>query len=425
MTAYRPLRNVRILAFESAFSLPSGTRTLADLGAQVVRVGRPDIVAGPLTTQADGGRINKPALSIDLQTEAGRELTRRLVMASDAVCNNYRPRVMKRFALDYEALRKIKPDVIVLQLSGYGSGGPWGDFPAYGPSVEAAGGLNSLTGDESELPMRIGSGVFADQVGGRYAALALVAALERRRRTGEGQFLDVSMYEGIVHLIGEYIIAAALSQAPPRRYGNRDPLFAPQGVYPCAGEDEWVALSVETDDQWRALCRLLTDPRLQDPQMETAEERRCRADVIDAAIADWTGRHPKLEAAEMLQRAGIPGGPVQKVQDAPLDPQLEARGAFRAVRHRPPVLGYAAHPHLTLPWIVRGRGRPPLEDARYDGQDNVRILKKWLGLAPSEIKRLRAEGALLPIKRVEVTRDGAGLGRLDPEFAQRLGLPLE
>jgi crotonobetainyl-CoA:carnitine CoA-transferase CaiB-like acyl-CoA transferase len=436
-----------VLAFEAAFSLPAGTRTLAELGAEVVRVSRPARVSGNYITIVDGGGLSKPSLALDLKHEQARTLARRLAARADAVCNNFRPSVMKRYGLDYTALRAVKPDIIVLQMSGYGTPGPWQDFPAYGPSVEAAGGMNALIGRPDDPPVRVGSGVFADQVGGRYAALALIAALEHRRRTGDGQYIDLSMAEGITHLLGDKILSAARTGRLPERRGNRDALIAPQGVYPCKDEggrtrsardgdevaerdtthpsDSWVALSVRTDAEWRALRDLLDDPMLCDPALECVEARRRAHDAIDAAIAAWTRRHTKDAAAALLQERGIPAGPAQKTSDLPLDPHLAARGAFSLVRHQRPILGHGAHPHLTTPWQATGLARHQLTDIRDDGQDSARILKRWLGLPPREVARLQECGALLPPTPLLVQEPPVPANTpVDPEFGARLGLDL-
>src|SRR5579883_2742348 len=228
MPGWMPLRGVRVLAFEGAFSLPSGTRLLADLGAEVVRVGRPGGEYGSYIGVIDGIGLNKRSITVDLRTPEGNAVARRLVEKADMVCNNFTPRVMKQFGLDEPALRAIKPDLITLQLSGYGSPGPWQDFQAFGPSTEAAAGMNALMGMPADPPMRVGSGVFADQASGRFTAQALLDALEHRRRTGEGCCLDLSMTECIISLLGASIVYAARTGQAPARTGNRDPLAAPQ-----------------------------------------------------------------------------------------------------------------------------------------------------------------------------------------------------
>lgn len=398
MGEFRPLRGIRILSFEAAFSLPAGTRTLAELGAEVVAVGRPARVSGDYITVVDGNALSKQSLAVNLQHAEGLAIARRLAAEADAVCNNFRPRVLKKYGLDAATLRASRPDLIWLQLSGYGTPGPWEDFPAYGPSVEAAGGMNKLSGEACDPPVRVGSGVFADQASGRYAALALIAALDRRRRTGMGQEIDLSMYESIVHLLGDRIVSFAARDVLPTRRGNRDALHAPQGIYPCAGVDQWLAVTVESDAQWRALRDLLCDARLSDATLEDVEQRQRSHDAIDAALSAWTREREKNDAARLLQERGIPAGPVQTPGDLTRDPHLAARDAFATVRHDRPLAGEDAHDHLTTPWTAVGFSRHRLRDAPGDGSANVPVLRRWLGLSAREVKQLERAGALLPFR---------------------------
>jgi benzylsuccinate CoA-transferase BbsF subunit len=420
---YQPLRGVRILAFEIAFSLPAGTRTLAELGAEVVRVSPPTRGFGNYISVVDGVFLAKPSISINLQQEEGREVARRLVEKADVVCSNFVPGVMERFGLGADDLLALRYDLIVLQLSGYGTPGPWQDFPAYGPSVEAAGGMNYLMGRPTHPPVRVGSGVFADQLSGRYAALALIAALERRRATGRGQYIDLSMYESIVHLLGHHALGAAASGRLSRRLGNRDPVFAPQGIYPCAGEDEWLALTVKDDARWQALVHLIGDERLKKSELAGAEGRREHHDEIDHAIADWTRLRTKTEAVEALQASGIAAAPVQKPEDLLLDRHLKERAAFQTIEHEKPILGYRAHPHNASQWLVQGLGRPALSDIRFGGPDNAAVLGAWIDMDAAEVERLEASGALLPAQHTHVQDRPPPPGAGTPDFGHRLGLP--
>lgn len=387
-----------MLSFEAAFSLPAATRTLADLGAEVIRIAPPEPAEGRRGLESflndQDVRINKSTLALNLSHEEGRDLARRLVVHADVVCSNLRPGVMQRFGLGYPELRAIRSDTIVLQLSGYGAPGPWQDYPALGPATEAAGGLNWMIGDESYPPMRVGSDIYADQIAGRYAVLAILSALQRRRRTGAGQFIDLSMHEGVVHLLGDIVLRAARTGRTPERAGNRDPLIAPQGIYSCAGRDEWVAISVVTDAQWQALRELLANPLMCEPALESVEGRRRHHDQIDAAIGDWTRDRAKDDVAQMLQQRGIPAGPVRRPPDIPSDPQFAARGFLQEVRHRKPQFGETSHKHLTLPWRVAGFDRPRMSDPKGEGADNATVLQSWLGLSKRDVKRLEKIGAL-------------------------------
>jgi crotonobetainyl-CoA:carnitine CoA-transferase CaiB-like acyl-CoA transferase len=420
---YRPLRGLRVLSFEAAFSLPAATRVLAELGAEIVRVGRPVGDFPAYTHRTDGSAINKGSVSIDLRNDEGRRLALRLAAKADVVCNNFRPHVMPAAGLGYEALRAARPDIIVLQLTGYGVPGPWQGFPAFGPSVEAVAGMDAAIGGPNDPPMKVGSGVNADQSAGRYTVLAVLMALQRRRETGEGRYIDLSMYEAMTHLLGDQVLGAAATGCPPAKLGNRSALCAPQGIYTCAGEDEWVALSVCSDEQWRTLCDLVGAPSLSRLREAGAAERAAMHDAIDVTLNGWTSTQNKDDLAMLLQRHGVPSAPVNKAADMPFDPQLRFRGAYQDVTHPEPVLGYAAHPHLTLAWMTVGRQRPPLEDAHPEGSDNRPLLRSWLGLTAAEVRRLEQAGALLPVRTVAVTQGIRVIGApVDAGFAERLGL---
>jgi crotonobetainyl-CoA:carnitine CoA-transferase CaiB-like acyl-CoA transferase len=421
---YLPLRGVRVLAFETAYSLPAGTRTLAELGAEVVRVAAPARGFGVYISVVDGVFLNKACIGIDLANADGLALARRLIGAADVVVSNFTAEVMPKFGLGPEDLLRLKPDLIVLQLTGYGVPGPWQAFPAYGPSVEAAGGMNRLSGNEADPPVRIGSGVFADQLSGRFAALALIAALHRRRETGRGQYVDVSMYESIVTLLGHYVLSAARSgRAMPPRHGNRDPSIAPQGIYPCAGTDEWIAISVRSDPEWQAFAALVGGG-LASARFATLEGRLSAHDEIDGLIAGWTRGQEKLALAEQLQAAGVAAGPVHKVSDLPFDPHLAARGFFQAIEHGQPLYGYAAHPHPTTPWVAAGRPRARLRDIRFAGYDNEAVLGAWLSLPAEDVRALEAAGALFRASNIEARDPNPAPGAPhDSDFAARLGLP--
>jgi CoA:oxalate CoA-transferase len=248
LRTYKPLSGIKILSFELAFSLPAGTRALHDLGADVVRVSPPERQQDRYISVIDGVFHGKSCIAIDLTKEQGRDLAWQLAMQADVVCNNFRPHVMAKYNLDDKRLRRTKPELICLQLSGYGTPGPWSDFPAFGPSTEAAGGMNRLMVDESETPFRISSGVFADQLSGRYAALAITAALQNRQESGKGATIDLSMTACITHLLGEAMTKASLQDNMPEFRGNRDPRFVPQGIYRAEGSNEWISISITDDD---------------------------------------------------------------------------------------------------------------------------------------------------------------------------------
>ncbi len=421
---YRPLRGIRVLSFEIAFSLPAGTRTLAELGAEVVRVAGPARAAGTYIGVVDGVYLSKPCVGINLKHDSGRDIARRLVGQADVVCYNFTPETMRAFGLAPNDLVTLKPGLIVLQLTGYGEPGPWATYPAYGPSTEAAGGLNVLMGNETDDPVRIGSGVFSDQLAGRFAAVALLAALERRRQTGEGAIIDLSMTEAITTLLGGQIVGAHRTGERPARIGNRDAVYAPQGIYPAAGENEWIAITVKDDRAWKALSELTGAPELRDTGLETVGARHEAHDAIDRAVAEWTAMQDKHALAAQLQAAGVTAAPVRKPFDHHFDAHLKERGILQNVEHEAPVLGYMAHPYARIPWRVEGQATLPLTDFRYTGHDNALVLRRWLGINTTETKRLTIEGALFDSGSLTVADRPAAPGvPVDKDAGERLGLP--
>jgi crotonobetainyl-CoA:carnitine CoA-transferase CaiB-like acyl-CoA transferase len=316
----------------------------------------------------------------------------------------------------------------VLQLTGFGTPGPWQEFPAYGPAVEALGGINAMMGEPGEPPQRIGSSVFADTLAGRYAALALCAALLRRDVTGRGEYIDLSMYECVVSVVGDAVARAARTGTAPPRLNNRSESAAPEGIYPAEGVDEWVAITVADDAQWAALRGLIGDPALDDRSYDGLDGRRRGHDAIDAVISRWTRARSKVEAAESLQEAGVAAGPVQKPRDLPVDPQYDAGGFFQMVRHRQPILGYSSHPHMRLPARFVGHARANLTDHQPEGSAAERILRSWLSATDDRIRQLRGANAfgdaraVIPAGTPRPWWFGARDAHHDPDYAERLGL---
>lgn len=420
---YKPLDGVRILSFEIAFALPAGTLPLSDLGAEVVRVSPPSgNWFGRFISLTDGVSHGKPCICIDLKKEKGAQIAFDLAMQADVVCNNFRPSVMAQFGLDTASLRRAKPSLIVLQLSGYGTPGPWSNFPAFGPSTEAAGGMNRLLVNDDEVPIRNGSHVFADQLAGRHAALAIAAALVKRRETGRGESIDLSMTECITHLMGELTTLAQLTGEIPKWHGNRDPRFAPQGVYKCRGEDEWVSIAVTTRRAWSNLASQLNDTELRSLRYRSMKRRQSDHDRIDTAVTNWTKLRDKNEVAETLQLLGISATPVRTIRDAALDPQLKARGSLQPVKHKKPILGFSTHPHPPLPWRIVGRKRRTLTEYRNAGEDNKAVLNRWLHVTREDIAELEREEVLLNKGPIQIG-DRIPEPLFDSDFAKKLGLP--
>lgn len=417
MKTFKPLAGIRVLSFELAFSLPSGTRALHDLGADVVRVSPPERQQDRYISVIDGVFHGKRCISIDLTTDDGRRIARELADQADVVCSNFRPHVLGKYGLDAATLRAARPELVCLQVSGYGTPGPWSGYPAFGPSTEAAGGLTRLLSGDAEMPTRLGTGVFSDQLSGRHSALAVVAALRKRQKTGRGATIDHSMTAAISHLIGVPLTRASISGKMQPYQANRDSRYVPQGIYPSQGDDEWIAISIRDDAAWQSLAAIV-------PGLEadlSRDARRHQHDNIDAHISTWSKNLDKNTLAAQLQTAGIAAAPVRTVRDSNTDPQLLARGALQPVRHRKPKLGFSSHPHPPLPWKIVGRSRRTLTDYRHTGQDNAAVLRDWLGKGQAEVAALERSGALTKAPPLELAeRPGSPLR--DPDHPAKAGL---
>jgi crotonobetainyl-CoA:carnitine CoA-transferase CaiB-like acyl-CoA transferase len=399
-----PLGSVRITDLTQAWAGPFATRLLADLGAEVIKIesaSHPDVlrlwappagIEGPtydMNPWFNSCNANKLSVSLDLDSEAGRDILRQLVAISDVVIDNFSARVMTNLGFDYQALRQIKEDIIVLSMPAYGCSGPYKNYVGYGEAVESIGGLTMLTG-YPDKPIRLGIAL-VDVLASFNAAAAIIAALIQRKRGGCGQFIDLSHFEACGRGIGQELIAYQFTKEQPPRIANRHRLYAPQGCYPCTGDDEWVVISVQSDEQWRALAGLIGSADLMDDaSLATADGRLAQHDRIDREIARWTRACNKYEAMRACQAAGIPAAVVSKPEDVINDPHLRARGFLEEVEH--PVAGRSRveGPAFKL-------SKTPLRvqlPAPAFGQHTDYVLKDLLGKSDEEVASLREQGVV-------------------------------
>jgi crotonobetainyl-CoA:carnitine CoA-transferase CaiB-like acyl-CoA transferase len=345
-----PLTGIRIADLTAVWAGPYTTRLLADMGAEVIKVespGSPDLLRTlsmlpPGTERAynksayfNHNNRNKYGASIDLSTPRGRDLFLELVRVSDVVIENFRSDVLDKLGLGYEVLREVRPDIILVSMPGHGKTGPEAGYIAYGTHVEQLAGLVSITGYEGGEPHKSGIS-YGDPISGTAAAGAVMVALLHRRRTGRGQFVDLAQREALTTLLGEYVVGYSMTHCLPTPTGNAHPAWAPHGVYPCAGPDQWVAIAVRDDEEFAALGTaigrqdLATDPRF----VNGLARHRNRRD-LDEPIAAWTSRRSSEDAASELQAAGVPAGPVESYKELiEDDPHLRERGFFEEVTHR-------------------------------------------------------------------------------------------
>jgi crotonobetainyl-CoA:carnitine CoA-transferase CaiB-like acyl-CoA transferase len=423
------LAGIRVLDITVAWAGPLAGRWLADLGADVIHIERrtarglgvaltadvvsddrtwvwgqlpdpmfrsgvyPDALPGdrPWNRQGIFNKMNrnKRSLCVDLKQAAGLEIFRDLVRVSDVVLDNYRPRAMAALGLDYEALRVLNPQIIVVSLSGYGSTGQFKDHVSLGPILEAHSGLAAATGYDDGEPMKLGAAL-PDAVGGLTGAFTVISALWHRDLTGVGCSVDVSQFESYTALGGEQLLATAVTGDDPQPRGNRSPVYAPQGVYPCAGDDEWLALSVRSDEEWERLVQVINTDALHTPAFVTVSGRMAAHDAIDREIATWTRSASKHWAMATLQAAGIAAAAVLTNADMVTDPQLTSRGFMVGVDQAD--VGVRAFPgfpvHFSAEPPLQLRGAPPL------GGDNQDVVAELLGRDVAEVERLGRDGVL-------------------------------
>jgi crotonobetainyl-CoA:carnitine CoA-transferase CaiB-like acyl-CoA transferase len=405
-----PFDGLRVLDMTTYWAGPSCTHFLAMLGAEVLHlesISRPDgtrLIAGvPVTEEQWWERspifsalnTNKKSVTLDLQTERGRELLSRLIPSCDVIVENFTPRVLDQIGLNFAAVQALRPDAILMRMPGFGVDGPWRDNPAFAYVIEDASGLSWLTGHPDQNPVEPYS--VGDPNAGVHALNALLFALEHRRRTGEGVLVEAAMVDAALNVAAEQVIEYSAYGALLRRAGNRGPAAAPQNLYRTAGVDEfgradcWVAVAVATDEHWTGLCDAIGRAAWAiDPQLSTVAGRRAHHDLIDKHLAAWCQHRTGDEVVDCLWDAGVPVAKVMQPHRQTELPQLVSRGFFEDVDHpiNPSV------PHSTLPFTLCG-----LADRRHRraapllGQHTREVLAD-LGLTAAEIADLEAEGVI-------------------------------
>ena len=384
-----------MLDFTRVLAGPYATRILADFWAEVIKVQSRKTASGSeLNNTGYFNTWNRGKLSItlDLSHPVGRELAIRLVDISDVVMENFTPRVMANWGLSYQSLQKVRPNLIMVSMSGMGQTGPWRDFAAFGPTIQALSGITFLTSFTPDYPLGLGYS-YADHVAGLYAALAVLVALEHRDRTGEGQYVDLSEYEAMCTLLGPAIMDCELNHSPvvPRGSYPDYALAAPYGCFKCQGDDRWCVIAVFTDEEWQALRSVLGNPPWTDEaRFSTAWQRREHIDNLNELLEQWTVQHSPEEVMDLLQGVGVAAGIVKNAREVAADPQLTARHFFATVTH--PTLGettFDSTPIRLERTPARfGRAAPLL------GQDNRYVYQELLGIGDRELTELIEAGVI-------------------------------
>jgi len=398
-----PLHGFRGVVLTQAWAGTYATQLLGLLGADVIQVevrGRLDSWRGtyknpipkhlaqrPSAKHAwnvsplyNSVNLNKRCVTLDLATAEGVAVFKRLIAHADFVAENFSPRVMGNLGIGYDTLSAIKPDLVMASLSAYGATGPWAPVPGIGGTIEPSSGMSALLGYPGEHPQNSGQ-MYPDPVAGLCGFAALALALLHRDRTGDGQYIDLSMQEANFVFIGDAWLEYALTDRVRGPLGNRHPLFAPHGIFPARGDDQWLAVAVESDAQWRALCDVLGIDATTHP---TQAARKADEAVLEAALAQRTARCDKLELAATLCARGIASAAVLDAREIATDSALRARGHLVPVEHPQAGTMWQSGLPARLSRTPGGVTRP----APLQGQHSSEVFKELLGMTDAQYQAL-------------------------------------
>lgn len=396
-----PLVGLRILDLTNWWAGPSATHVLGMLGAEVIHVEsiqRPDgmrFLGGAYSMREQwweysqvflAANANKKGLTLNLSDPAGRAVLKRLIAVSDALVENFSPRVLEQFGFGWERVHTLNPRAIMARMPAFGLSGPWRDHVGFAQTMEQMTGLAWINGHPEQPPL-VQRGP-CDPFAGMHAAFALLVAWALREATGEGQHVEVPMVECALNAAAEQVIEFTAYGQLLERSGNRSPGVAPQGLYPCRGSEQWLALTIANDAQWQALKGVMGNPSwAEDPAFESLTGRWREHDRIDQELKRWTGHCELADIVDQLTRAGIPAGSVTEPRATSRDPQLAARGYFETCTH--PVVG--THPIPSVPFRLAGVERWIRSPAPTLGEHNRTILREMLGMSDAEIAALEAK----------------------------------
>ena len=404
-----PLEGVRIIEMGQLIAIPFAMKMLADMGAQVIRlesVARLESYRSDSVYQNDisgefwnkGANFyeqnrNKLGVTLDLSKPEGLQVLRNLVSIADVFSENFTPRVIKNFGLEYEDLRKIKPDIIMVSSTGYGFYGPWSNFGATGPATEGAAGLAYQTGYLGSGPV-MAEIPYTDYTSGEHTVFAVMAALMHRLRTGQGQFVDISQTQATSSTIPEVLMDFSANGRSGQRIGNQDTVMSPHGCYPCRGDDRWITIAVATDEEWQAVCRVLgQNGWAADPRFEDSLSRWKNRDELDALIGTVTSTWDAHELMHALQKDGVAAGAVLDSKDLLFDPHLGQRNFYEVVTHHEST-GIPPLPYAGRPWKLSKTPAVNSQPAPLMGEHNNLVLSGLLGKTAEEMAELEEAGII-------------------------------
>lgn len=400
-----PLEGIRVADFSWVWAGPYCTMHLAYLGAEVIKIEsrahldlmrrlpiaprgvKPGVdTSGPFNQWNQG----KKSLQLNLEKAEGKALVKELIQHCDVVIENFATGVMDELGLGYDALKQLKPELIVVSISGYGHTGPNKNYMGYGPAIPALTGLSALTGYPGGPPQELGVSI-GDPNAGITAAGAICAALAARKRTGHGQYIDVPLWSAAAVLAVEGWMDYAMNGTEPSRQGNRDTWMSPHNCFRCLGEDTWVTIACGTEAEWQALCRVISHESLiDDPRFRTARDRKAHEEALEQIITAWTASRDRWEVTRSLQAGGVAAFPSMSSKDLVEDTHLNERGFFARLPHP----GVGTQTHTGIPWILTNSPNGVRSPAPLLGQHTDAVLREVLGYADDDIARLREQQVL-------------------------------
>jgi benzylsuccinate CoA-transferase BbsF subunit len=397
--------DLKIAAFSWAMVGPLTLKFFADYGATVVRVEtslRPCVTrtSAPYKDNLPGINrsgyfnhfsANMMSLSLNMNTPEGLGVAKDLISWADVVMENFTPGVMDKWGLGYEALTKIKPDIIMVRQNGFGTEGPYKNLAAFGMILAAIAGIPNYIGWPDRGPLPVGVGAYTDSISPRFASAALIAALDYRDRTGKGQLIDLAQFETALYFFLPGLLDAAVNEREPARNGNAVANAAPHNVYPCKGKERWCTIAVTSEARWTAFCKAINRPDLEmDRRFDTLQHRKENENALDAIVGAWTIDRAPEEVMTLLQAAGVPAGMVENAADIFEDSQLRERGLFWPMEHSE----IGSFTHLGASIVLSKTPAQASTPSPCMGEHNEYVLTKILGKTDEEFVELLAAGAL-------------------------------
>ena len=402
------LEGLTVADFGQAWAGPHFGRTLADMGATVIKIEsqrRMDVVRGlppwPLDTMPSPNNSgyynwlnrNKLGVTLNLTTSRGVEICKEILKKCDVLVENFSRGIMDKYGLDYESVKAINPGIIYVALTAFGSDGPYKNYVMYGRPQIYMSGLAEVTGHPENPPHPIGIS-WGDPVGAHHAEFAMLSALYHRKKTGKGQFIDLSQWEDLICISPENIMDYVLNKNVRTRQGNRHDYMAPHNAYKCAGGDlKWVTIAVENDAQWEKLIDIMGNPEwAKDPQYAYSLSRWENQEEMDRHIEAWTLNYTQYEITDMLQKQGIAAFPTLSNRGLTEDPHLNERGFFEEIEHPDPEMNNKKYDGIL--WKMSKTPGKIRYRAPFPGEHNNYVLGEMLGMSQEEIDRLTEEKVL-------------------------------